>query len=245
MQRELVTHLHDDAERLPRDMQRVAYDADRTQYYYRDQHGAGATYVGRPGEEYGVMVPEHEAAENVPSRGLGRKPTLPAYKRPVRFADDSGESDDDEHTARAHPPTHPYGPGPGPGAGHTKAPSHPAYSQPDASHHAHYGTGMTFADILPSNLLASAPPMDAPKSPVKRALTLRHGPSASDPGAHAHARREGRPEKNVQYREPASPRKKSFQGAAKMVGRAAMAFGKKEKREEREKEAWGVYQRVD
>jgi hypothetical protein len=56
-------------------MTRVAYDHSTASYAFRDKKNPDTIFVGQPGEEYGVMVPESEAAKGMPLRGLGRKPT--------------------------------------------------------------------------------------------------------------------------------------------------------------------------
>ncbi|KAF9530772.1 hypothetical protein CPB83DRAFT_850279 [Crepidotus variabilis] len=49
-------HSFDDSTRLPAGFKRIAYDADSGRYTFRDRTD-GKLYIGKPGEEYGVMMP--------------------------------------------------------------------------------------------------------------------------------------------------------------------------------------------
>ncbi|KAJ7050416.1 hypothetical protein C8F01DRAFT_1179084 [Mycena amicta] len=49
------TQYDEDVYRLPEGMVRTGYDADTGQYYYKTTHGA--SYVGQPGAQYGVLRP--------------------------------------------------------------------------------------------------------------------------------------------------------------------------------------------
>ncbi|KAI0031552.1 hypothetical protein K488DRAFT_86726 [Vararia minispora EC-137] len=176
-----LTSFPDDRSRLPEGMTRIGYDADSTRYAFHDTGAPGTLFVGQPGEEYGLMVPEAEATQDAPSRGLGRRRTLQAYDRPAHFA---SEEPADAEAARAR-----------------------VFAGPAVN-----GTGMTFSDILPPHLLASAPPMDAKKS----------SPASKRMSAIVH--RAVSPTKATFADEKAHTRKASFRGAARLVGRAASAI---------------------
>jgi len=73
------TQQQEDASRLPEDLKRVAYDADSSQYFFRDRKGI--LYSSEPGSEYGKLTPIHTGGistsrPNAFAPGkLDRKPT--------------------------------------------------------------------------------------------------------------------------------------------------------------------------
>jgi hypothetical protein len=151
-------------------MKRTGYDANTRQYTFHDST-TGVQYISAPGERYGTLLPAATANYVNPKLGPGRKQTLQAYDRPVFFADDNAQA------ARSASRT--------PSRSHKGAPNSPSSRSPTHSSSTHRRHGhrhtrsATFADILPANLIDSAPPSEPkqtpPRSPPKSAAADEKG----------------------------------------------------------------------
>ncbi|KAI0269385.1 hypothetical protein BC834DRAFT_625996 [Gloeopeniophorella convolvens] len=148
----------EDVDRLPHGIVRTGYDADTQQCSFRDT-ATGVPYVSAPGNTYGTLVPAASAPK--PIRGAGRALRLPAYHRPVLFADDAARTPASDSSDSA-----------------SSAPSSPRSSSPREQPHKreHKPRSATFADILPPALITAAPPpATATSPPVRAARRTRAG----------------------------------------------------------------------
>ncbi|KAI0069283.1 hypothetical protein BV25DRAFT_1910971 [Artomyces pyxidatus] len=201
----------EDVHRLPAGMTRVAYDAQTRQYTFRD--GNGEIYLGSPGEEYGTMVPAQNANPIELSKGPGQTTNVPAYKRPVIYAEpevgvaspiDESESDDGSSSR-------------------SPSPSSPSSSGP---HRHGHERGMTFADILPPHLITSAPA--SPTEPGFSSEAVSPSRFSMKPKTSAHIRAASAPNPAVTpvHRDYPTSGKGStkLRATARALGRSFTAF---------------------
>ncbi|KAI0043167.1 hypothetical protein FA95DRAFT_1563585 [Auriscalpium vulgare] len=153
----------EDAHRLPTGMVRTAYDADTRQYTFRDKNGQ--LFVSAPGEEYGTLIPLKDAHRLVQAKGPENTMHM-APHRPVYFDETTKiRRSDDSGSSRSQPSTPPH-----------------AQRRPQR--------GMTFADILPPDLITPAPASPSEPgfsqsnlpSPTSSRTSSNHPRAASAPG---------------------------------------------------------------
>ncbi|KAL1749108.1 hypothetical protein HDZ31DRAFT_59699 [Schizophyllum fasciatum] len=74
------TQFDEDSHRLPEGFRRISYDSETKRYTFVDAYGV--TYVGRPGEEYGAMIPAAELQPPRPGAFADDRSNRPLPSRP-------------------------------------------------------------------------------------------------------------------------------------------------------------------
>ncbi|KAI0301925.1 hypothetical protein B0F90DRAFT_266814 [Multifurca ochricompacta] len=214
----------EDVDRLPHGMVRTGYDADTRQYTFHDTT-TGVQFVSAPGEAYGTLLPASTAKYVKPSRGAGRRLTLQAYDRPVIFADDIGKRANSLSGSR----------------GHKSAPSSP--SNPSSTHSPRSSStnergpkrSATFADILPSHLIASAPSSPVEPRDARRSPSPKKSPSVVDEKSQNYSHMHSLPHSSPPMISPppvsreypgekqVPPTRDAFRSTVRMIGRTLAA----------------------
>ncbi|VDC04006.1 unnamed protein product [Peniophora sp. CBMAI 1063] len=194
--------------------QHPAFGANQSQYAYQGAYDGGDNHA--PNMRGANVGRAQSAQAQMQTQGILKTPAETPYDPPMNRS----ASTSDGHERRRAPP--------------------PPLSQ-DArfAGPAINGTGMTFGDILPANVLGSAPPMDGKKVKSPSPTHSRFG-SRSPPTSPSHGASGFKSSFEGHGAPPLSP-KKTFKSAAKSVGIAAI-FGRKSRDSG---EVRGSYERVE